>query len=1063
MSIDDDLQKLQSEEDQSITEINRALELFTDRIQERRHFASYLNDDPPRKTVLFFHGDGGNGKSWLIRMLRERYCRRLMPESWTYVKSINNGKEFIQNYESAEGAIELPCAYLDFGDDKRNDNPRLAFDGLVIIRKQLGEKKGLRFPLFDFALALYQIKGRGQPVDSLKGLFPVEEASFVDMLINCMEESKTLSRVTTVIKLFSKHAGKNFALYLKKRKIDESSWQELEKFDPQSQLFDQLPILLAKDLNAAMEMEGASTRVILMFDTHESFWGTGRLRESSDSYHGRDEWFRKFLRGLDMTVGIVVLVAGREPPRWDEAPGKTQIPKDYFDTRLVGYLSTEDAVEYLDKAGVKDSKIQKILISISQVEIDQIHPLYLGLCGDIVLAVPQGQKIDPTELAGSEKRNDKLRILIDRLLRYCDQDLTQAVTALAVARAFDRKLFFALGNSLHFFATEATFRQLVRFSFIWPIQGKGEGYFRVHDLLRRALWKLNAVETAQADAALEVYYREQYQQGDEFANVSAIYHANRQDWQRGYDEWQNMFNLAMKCSQHALCESLMELRKELRLDTDFAMAYVAYLIGKYAQSLARYKLATTEFNTSIEFYNQELLINPEQPYIHNNLGNALTALASLMAEQSEYESSKTTYIEAIESFDVILKLMPDDVYAYNNRGLSLELLADLLTTLSEYKEAKATYLKAIDSFDTGLKLAPEDINIRHNLGSAFKGLADLLIMLSEYEIAKTTYHKAIDSFDNALKLAPDTVQVHNSRGNALQGLGALLEHDELKTTYHQAIESFDRALKLAPDDVSIHNNRGNALAKLSYFLAKDSENEAATLTYNKAIESFDTALKLAPEYIAALNNRGYSLQRLAELTTRLSNHQAAKAAYYQAIESFECVLNLTSKNVVVQKNMGETLKGLADLHSMLSEHEAARVTYEKSIKCFDTAVSLAPDNVVAQNNQGSALLGQGALLADLSEYEIAKNTYQKAIESFERVLKLRPEAAYPYHNLGNAFLGFGVCMAELSDIEETRVAYTKAIESFDKALILEPNDVSTQYFRDTTQQMLADLPLSSKL
>ena len=59
----------------SITEGGQALELFTNRHQEILHFARYLNEDPSRESILFFHGDGGNGKSLLLRYLRKYFCK----------------------------------------------------------------------------------------------------------------------------------------------------------------------------------------------------------------------------------------------------------------------------------------------------------------------------------------------------------------------------------------------------------------------------------------------------------------------------------------------------------------------------------------------------------------------------------------------------------------------------------------------------------------------------------------------------------------------------------------------------------------------------------------------------------------------------------------------------------------------------------------------------------------------------------------------------------------------------------------------------------------------------
>jgi hypothetical protein len=74
-----------TDQGETITESSRAMRLFTDRHDAIKHFATLLNvalaaDRPTPEKVLFFHGDGGNGKSLLLRFLRERCCKRLSPE-----------------------------------------------------------------------------------------------------------------------------------------------------------------------------------------------------------------------------------------------------------------------------------------------------------------------------------------------------------------------------------------------------------------------------------------------------------------------------------------------------------------------------------------------------------------------------------------------------------------------------------------------------------------------------------------------------------------------------------------------------------------------------------------------------------------------------------------------------------------------------------------------------------------------------------------------------------------------------------------------------------------------
>ncbi len=60
----------------SITEGNHALQHFTDRDAFIRRFAEYLNDEQPREKILFFQGEGGMGKSLLLRFLQKTCCKR---------------------------------------------------------------------------------------------------------------------------------------------------------------------------------------------------------------------------------------------------------------------------------------------------------------------------------------------------------------------------------------------------------------------------------------------------------------------------------------------------------------------------------------------------------------------------------------------------------------------------------------------------------------------------------------------------------------------------------------------------------------------------------------------------------------------------------------------------------------------------------------------------------------------------------------------------------------------------------------------------------------------------
>jgi hypothetical protein len=72
----------------SVAEGRHALELFTDRSELLRLYASYLSEEPPPDKLIYLHGDGGNGKSLLLRYLKERCSNRLTPAAFQELQSL---------------------------------------------------------------------------------------------------------------------------------------------------------------------------------------------------------------------------------------------------------------------------------------------------------------------------------------------------------------------------------------------------------------------------------------------------------------------------------------------------------------------------------------------------------------------------------------------------------------------------------------------------------------------------------------------------------------------------------------------------------------------------------------------------------------------------------------------------------------------------------------------------------------------------------------------------------------------------------------------------------------
>ncbi|XWK87411.1 MAG: hypothetical protein U7127_24950 [Phormidium sp.] len=126
---------------------------------------------------------------------------------------------------------------------------------------------------------------------------------------------------------------------------------------------------------------------------------------------------------------------------------------------------------------------------------------------------------------------------------------------------FDFELYRKLGQALDFDATKPAFEILIGFPFVWKEEQRGKGWYRIHELLRRLDYDEDSKDTKhRAHQVLEQHYREIGEVAE------AIYHAICQDWQRGIDEWLEVFNIELERSNYEQCRTLLKIRNELSLN-----------------------------------------------------------------------------------------------------------------------------------------------------------------------------------------------------------------------------------------------------------------------------------------------------------------------------------------------------------------------------------------------------------------------------------------------------------------------------------------------------------------
>jgi hypothetical protein len=518
-------------------------DLFTDRHEFTRLFAEYLNDDPPPNKILYFHGSGGNGKTWLLKFLRDNCCKNFPKDIWQQIKAKPDADlaNYIRN-ATDRYYIPVPTVLLDFDHKipfEENDNPKHHFYGPLMLRRNLAAsvKKlnyTLRFPLYDFACVWYlHRKGKLSP-EKLKELFPHEEIDFLVEIANTISQNNLVSIAKTVLNIFSKHLGEKWILYWQQRGLTEKDVQDIRNLDVDKELISELPRLLARDVNAAMSQQKAPKTIVLFFDTHDACWDQNAILFAGDLFFQQDEWLRRLLWAfLELKAPIMVVVAGREKPPWAEAP-QTQVPisVQYLHTQLVKELSHDYASEYLHREegsdenlrnALVDKNLRNALIKFASVKPNQAHPLFLRLCVDLVR---EGKCRTCEDFSNLPSDEPKLKVLRERLLSNVNKEIRYAVEALSAALDFDYTIYKMLGDKLQLQPTRASFDVLTRFSFVEQLD---KGRYRIHDLLRRLDNESGNEMTRQAHQVLAQYYWDN--------NLKhAIYHRFIGDGNEGFNE-----------------------------------------------------------------------------------------------------------------------------------------------------------------------------------------------------------------------------------------------------------------------------------------------------------------------------------------------------------------------------------------------------------------------------------------------------------------------------------------------------------------------------------------------
>lgn len=531
--------------------------LFADRFELSREFAERVHAASPPRTVAFYVAAGGNGKSALLRHLRDNCCLRLPPATWDDVRAAPP-ELFVDRLGRARRAQRIPCALLDFSTTPFDGTrPQEAMGALFLIKRQLAEF-GVRTPRFDFAAVAYLHKTGSDVQRLIRDNFPNSELTIAATIADAFIALPVFQVGTSLVAAMrNRMSGLLNQRRLQRRVPDDDVLDEVLRMPPDPDLMAALPRYFAADLATALRDDVDPGRIVLLFDTFEAL--TGETTATSFIDRGGPRWFRQLVGRLPLDDGLIVGIASRSYPGWAEAL-TDPIPDRFVAVTALGALPVEFADQYLQDAGIDDAAVRVILLRYATTESGQVHPLLLGLCTDVALAASaRGAAITPDMFADSDALADKERELAARLMQWVSGNLEQAIVAASAARAFDEEVFGHLGRALGFPAGAEAFRQVTAFSFVSPV---GERW-AIHLLLRRALRRVAPQVVVEAHRALADYYRAVPPSDAFAARLERIYHEARLDPAVGIGMWREEMSTALGQSRFDRCRSLITLLRDL--------------------------------------------------------------------------------------------------------------------------------------------------------------------------------------------------------------------------------------------------------------------------------------------------------------------------------------------------------------------------------------------------------------------------------------------------------------------------------------------------------------------
>jgi len=911
---------------------------FIDREEPIQKFKEALaNIGTKEYSVLVYYGIAGIGKTRL---------RKELSKSIDAYMASNNNSRVVQ-------------AVVDFNIQSH----RQSTEFLKNLSDQLQEKYGIKFFTFDIAYALYWKKVNPQiPLLSEDN----SSGSIVNDLLDISSEVALGGLLLNIPKLVQMlpNMYREWAL---KSQYKISQLSSMEPYEIEKQLYS----YWAYDLNEYLQKTSESA--VIFIDSYEALWE--KQRKLVD-FNLKDKWLRDLIKNI--SGNCLWVICGREHLRWVELDNEWE---DYLEQYLLGELTREDAIYFLESCGIFEDDIQSAIVTRSSGV-----PYYLELAVDSYSHIKKRRQ--PSSIDFFKIPHE----IIDKFIKYLDPVEVRTLKVLSIPRFWDEKLFWLLVTSFNTGYPRYEFSDLCSFSFIYET----EGNYHMHPLMRESLQEFyDLTDRKEIHKFLLTYYSKIIENIDikaidhkhENALIEAFHHAKETLEAEDLFNWFN--DVSDPFYRAAFWQLIIPMYEEMLQILESKLGSEHPDVASTLNNLAGLYLKMGDYEKALPLYQRALEIRINMlGFEHPDVVTSLNNLAGLYNKMGDYEHALIVYEKALKISETVLSPQHPDVATILND------LAGLYNQIGDYEKALPLYQRAIEIKE--IFMGPEHPEV----GAAKDNLAKLYESKGEFKEALPLYQQALETLNK--NLGP----THPSVASTLNNLSGLYNQ---MGDYGKALPLCQRALEIRENMLgSEHPDVANSLNNLALVYSHMGDYEHALPLYQKALELYERALgSQHPSVATTLNN-------LAELYRVRGDYEHALPLYQKALELYERALGSQHPSVAT------TLNNLAELYRVRGDYEHALPLYQRALELAENVLgSEHPDVANSLNNFAKLYESRG-------DYEKALTLYQQALKNREKALgKEHPDYVITLNNLAGLY-------EKMRGYEKALQTYYTALESSEK-------------------------------